>query len=286
MTARFGPAGQCGKAKELKIKSTLQYLEYIGGIGLNAFEYSSGRGVNISEQTARQLGEKAKALGITLSLHAPYFISLASLEEEKRKKSVDQYIYQSALAVDYMGGTRVVVHPGGLNKQTRARALEVALGTLGEAQRMLDEHGLSHIILCPETMGKISQLGDLDEVIALCSVDDRMLPCVDFGHMNARTLGSLRTKQDYAAILDKLEDSLGEERVRRMHVHFSQIEYSAGGEVRHLTFEDQKFGPDYRPLMELFAEKGMSPTVICESAGTQSDDALAMQKQYTSALSL
>ena len=100
MEAKFGPAGQCGKAKELKIKSTLQYLDYLDQAGLTAFEYSCGRGVNIGEKTARQLGEKAKTLGISMSLHAPYFISLASLEEEKRKKSVEHYIYQSALTVD------------------------------------------------------------------------------------------------------------------------------------------------------------------------------------------
>ncbi len=285
MKVKFGPAGQCGKAKELKIKSTLQYLDYLDQIGLSAFEYSCGRGVNIGEKTARQLGEKAKKLGIAMSLHAPYFISLASLEEEKRKKSVEHYIYQSALTVDYMGGTRIVVHPGGLNKQTRAKALEVAIDTIRKAQKFLDEQGLSHIIMCPETMGKILQLGDLDEVIALCKVDDRMLPCVDFGHMNARTLGSLDSKEAFAALLDKLEDQLGKERIRRMHVHFSQIEYSAGGEVRHLIFSDNKgFGPDYQPLMELFAERGMEPTVICESAGTQSEDALIMQRAYEKAL--
>lgn len=285
MKVKFGPAGQCGKAKELKIKSTLQYLDYLDQIGLSAFEYSCGRGVNIGEKTARQLGEKAKKLGIAMSLHAPYFISLASLEEEKRKKSVEHYIYQSALTVDYMGGTRIVVHPGGLNKQTRAKALEVAIDTIRKAQKFLDEQGLSHIIMCPETMGKILQLGDLDEVIALCKVDDRMLPCVDFGHMNARTLGSLDSKEAFAALLDKLEDQLGKERIRRMHVHFSQIEYSAGGEVRHLIFSDNKgFGPDYHPLMELFAERGMEPTVICESAGTQSQDALTMQRAYEKAL--
>lgn len=286
MTALFGPAGQCDKAREKKLKSTLEYLEYLKSVGLHAFEYSCGRGVNIGEQTAKKLGERAKQLGISLSLHAPYYISLASLEEEKRKKSVDHYLYQSALTVDHMGGTRIVVHPGGLNKQTRGRALEVAVETLRQAQQYLDAHGLSHIVMCPETMGKICQLGDLDEVIALCKVDDRMLPCVDFGHMNARTLGALDSKEAYAALLDKLEQELGSERVRRMHVHFSQIEYSAGGEVRHLTFSDNKgFGPDYQPLMELFAQRGISPTVICESAGTQSQDALTMQESYRRALS-
>ena len=123
-------------------------------------------------------------------------------------------------------------------------------------------------------------------MIALCKIDERIIPCIDFGHMNARTLGALNSKEAFAALLSQLENELGKERILRMHVHFSQIEYSAGGEVRHLTFSDNKgFGPDYRPLMELFAERGIMPTVICESAGTQSEDALTMQKTYEKALS-
>lgn len=283
MSIQFGPAGQCRQAKEHKLKNTIQYLEYIAGVGLDAFEYSSGRGINLSLEKAKEIGEHAKKWGIRVSLHAPYFISLASLEKEKRIKSIENYIFHSAQTVDAMGGTRVVVHPGGLNKQTREKALAVALETLGEAQRRLDENGLSHIVLCPETMGKVSQLGDLDEVIAMCSLDERMIPCVDFGHMNARTHGSLKSKEDFAALLDKLENSLGEERARKLHIHFSKIEYSAGGEVRHLTFEDEIFGPPYQPLMELLVQRQMEAAVICESAGTQSEDALQMKQAYQEA---
>ena len=166
MTIRFGPAGQCGQAKELKIKSTLAYLDYLASLGLTAFEYQCGRGVNIGEDKARLLGEHAKELGIELSVHAPYYISLASLEEEKRVKSVD-YILQSGRAVTAMGGRRIVVHPGGLNGRSREEAALLAAETLANARRALDEAGLEQVILCPETMGKISQLGDLDEVLFL-----------------------------------------------------------------------------------------------------------------------
>ncbi|HIS69724.1 MAG TPA: TIM barrel protein [Candidatus Gallacutalibacter stercoravium] len=279
MAICFGPAGQCRKAKELKLKSTWHYLDFVAQMGLNAFEYSAGRGVNIGEATAQRLGSRARELGIVMSLHAPYYISLASREEEKREKSV-QYILDSALAVSRLGGNRIVVHPGGLNGQSREEALRVACATLQKARRVLDENGFTQIAICPETMGKISQLGTLEEVIKLCLLDDRMLPCVDFGHLNARTLGGLQCEADFAGVLDEIGKRLGQERLKSMHIHFSKIAYSAGGEVRHLTFEDESFGPDFEPLMLQLAKRRMEPVVICESAGTQSEDALQMQEAY------
>ena len=137
--------------------------------------------------------------------------------------------------------------------------------------------------LCPETMGKIGQLGTLDEVLALCSVDKRITPCIDFGHLNARTLGGIRSKEDYAAILDRMAEKLGDQRAERFHVHFSRIEYSAGGEKRHWTFAETQFGPEPQPLMELLAERKLQPVIICESAGTQAEDAGTMQQMYHAA---
>ena len=147
--------------------------------------------------------------------------------------------------------------------------MEKALDTLRRAQAALDEAGFSDITLCPETMGKIGQLGTLDEVLALCRVDRRITPCIDFGHLNARTLGGIASKADYAAILDRMEEALGDARARRFQVHFSRIEYTAGGEKRHWTFAETQFGPEPQPLMELLAERRLEPVIICESAGTQ-----------------
>ena len=147
----------------------------------------------------------------------------------------------------------------------------------------LDEAGFADMTLCPETMGKIGQLGTLDEVLALCSVDERITPCIDFGHLNARTLGGIRSKEDYAAILDRMAEKLGDQRAERFHVHFSRIEYSAGGEKRHWTFAETQFGPEPQPLMELLAERKLQPVIICESAGTQAEDAGAMQQMYHAA---
>ena len=142
----------------------------------------------------------------------------------------------------WCGAKRIVVHPGGLGKLSRADATALASVTLKKALDAMDEEGLGDIHLCPETMGKINQLGDLSEVIALCRIDERLLPTVDFGHLNARTHGGLGCEEAIEKVFEEIENGLGRDRMQRIHSHFSKIEYSKGGEVRHLTFVDEEFG--------------------------------------------
>lgn len=273
----FGPGGNSESFGKRKFPEDLP--EYLASMGLNGYEIECGRGVRISEKTYRLLPEIAQKNGIYVTLHTPYFISLSSEKEETRLKSVD-YILESAEAAHKLGIRKLVVHSGSCAKMTREAALGLARDTLTRAQKALDERGLSEIILCPETMGKINQLGTLSEVIELCGVDERFLPCVDFGHLNARTLGGIKTEEDYKAILDEIENKLGYDRLKAFHIHFSKIMYTSGGEKCHLTFEDEEYGPLYEPLMNQIAKRGLEPSVICESAGTQAEDAAAMKKYY------
>lgn len=280
MEAYFGPAGNGQSFKELGYRHTIQAPEYLSTFQLNAYEYQCGRGVRISQEKAAAFGDEAKKWGIRLSLHAPYYISLSSVEKEKRDNSI-QYILQSAQAAKAMGAKRVVVHTGSCAKISREEALELAKDTLLRALMELDKANLGDVTICPETMGKINQLGTLDEVIALCSLDERLLPCIDFGHLNARTFGGLQTIDDFALILDKIEKQLGYERLVHFHAHFSKIEYTQkGGEKCHLTFEDQTYGPCFEPLAELLVKRSLFPTIICESAGTQAEDARTMRQIY------
>ena len=122
-------------------------------------------------------------------------------------------------------------------------------------------------------MGKINQLGTLEEVLELCSIDERLIPAIDFGHLNARTMGTLKTSKDFEKILEATENKIGYDRMKIFHSHFSKIEYTDGGEKKHLTFEDTKFGPDFEPLAEIICKKKLTPTIICESAGTMAIDA-------------
>ena len=279
MSAKFGPAGNSESFAKMGYKHSLQVPEYLVKMGLNAFEYQCGRGVNIGLDKAEQLGLIAKEKGITLSLHAPYYISMSSVEEEKRLNSIN-YILASARAVNAMGGDRIIVHTGSCGKISREEALELAMDTMKKSIAALDNEGLSNIHICPETMGKVNQLGTLQEVLTLCTLDERLIPCIDFGHLNARDLGCLKDNSDYENIFKSMENKLGSDRLKTFHSHFSKIEYTTGGEKRHLTFEDRVYGPDFEPVMELTYKYGCSPTFICESAGTQAEDAASMKKYY------
>ena len=281
MSAKFGPAGTAESFKALGYKSSLQVPEYLNKFSLDCFEYQCGRGVNIGEEKAGELGRISAEKGITLSLHAPYYISMSSVEEEKRLNSVN-YILASARAVNAMGGDRIIVHTGSCGKIPRETALELAKDTMKLSLEALKCEGLSHVHICPETMGKVNQLGTLQEVIELCKLDESLIPCIDFGHLNARDLGVLKTNQDFDNIFTAIKDNLGSDRLKIFHSHFSKIEYTTGGEKRHLTFEDNVFGPDFEPVMELTYKYNLSPTFICESAGMQTEDAKQMKDYYNS----
>lgn len=279
MSAIFGPAGTSDSFSKMGYKNSLQVPEYLSKMGLDAFEYQCGRGVNIGEEKAIKLGILAKEKGIALSLHAPYYISMSSIEEDKRLNSVN-YILASAKAVKAMGGNRIVVHTGSCGKISREYALELAMDTMKIAINALDNEGFSDIHICPETMGKVNQLGTLDEVLTLCNLDERLIPCIDFGHLNARDLGVFKTKDDFEKVFLKIADKLGTDRLKNFHSHFSKIEYTTGGEKKHLTFEDTVYGPEFEPVMELTYKYNASPTFICESAGTQAEDAKMMKDYY------
>lgn len=274
----FGPGGNSISWGKLKFPADLP--QYLKGLGLNGYEVEYGRGVRITD-AASALPKLSEEHGLYITLHAPYFISLSSVEEEKRLNSV-RYILESAQAAKTVGARKIVVHSGSCSKISRAEACYLAKQTLKNAQKALDENGLSEMIICPETMGKINQLGTLEEVLELCGVDERFLPTVDFGHLNARTLGGIKTREDYAKMLDLIENELGFERLSKMHIHFSKIEYTKGGEKRHLTFADEQFGPQFEPLIEEIHKRKLEPSIICESDGTQAEDAAEMKRYYES----
>ncbi len=279
---KFGPSGLCMQFAESGKKHTVEAGEWLKELGLNCFEYSFGRGVMIKSQTAEEIGKVFAENGIEISVHAPYFINLATQEEEKAVNN-HRYIFDSLKALRAFGGNRCVFHPGSPLKSARNEAVNVMLKRFEKVLKIKNDEGFGDMILCPETMGKIAQLGDLDEVIALCNLgDENIVPCIDFGHLNAREKGLYFSKDDYKRTIDRLLEGVGESKTDRMHVHFSKIQYSMGGEVRHLTFADTVYGPEFQPLMEVFAEYKLNPYIVCESAGTQTADALAMKKYYES----
>lgn len=280
MTAQFGPAGNSQTFTDTVSKSSLEAPAWLRSLGLDCYEYQCGKGIRVGEDTALAMGRAAQAAEITLSLHAPYFINLANPDPESLEKTTG-YLTESCHIARLMGAGRVVIHSGSLMKRPRREALDTALDSLAHVLSVCDDLGYGDIALCPETMGKINQLGDLDEVLELCQLDQRLIPCLDFGHLYARTLGALEGHDACVQILDRVQAALGSQRAASFHSHFSHIEFTPnGGELRHLTFADGRFGPDWAPLAAEVARRDWHPTFICESAGTQSEDALEMQRIY------
>ena len=277
--ALFGPAGNSEDFYEAGNRTVYHVPAWLESNGLHAFEYQCGRGVKISDDSARDFGLLAAEKDIRLSIHAPYYISLSSVEKEKRDRSIE-YIMATLRAADCMGADRIVVHSGSCGQITRLEALKLASDTLTRAIKAADEAGYGHIRICPETMGKVKQLGNVDEVIKLCLLDERMIPTLDFGHINAQSIGQYNTKESIASIFDLLHNKLGAERAKNFHAHYSRIEYTRAGEKKHHTMAETEFEPDFDPIAELIAERGLTPRIICESAGTQTSDAVKMQEMY------
>ena len=276
----FGPSGNSESFYEQGFKKSVQMPGWLNAMGLDAYEYSCTKGVKLKKETAVELKNEAEKNNIVLSVHSPYYINLATDDNEKRIKSIN-YIIDTAAIADTMGAKRVVVHSGSCSKMERLAALSFAKKTLTLALKELDALGLGHVHICPETMGKINQLGTLDEVLELCKLDERLIPTIDFGHLYARTFGGLKTKADFEEIFDKIENELGTYRLKNFHSHFSRIEYTnPGGEKRHTIFDDTLWGPEFDYCGELIYKKNLSPIIICESAGTMAEDALKMKNYY------
>ena len=279
MIAKFGPGGNSEAFKTSGYTSTVDAPGWLAQIGLNAYEYEAGNGLAASASTLAQIGRQASLHGIKLSYHTPYFISLSGVVEEKRLKSID-YIRQSLEAARLLGASTIVVHCGSCAKISRDEAMRLASDTLVRTAASVDTYGIK---IGLETMGKINQLGTLDEVLELCRIDSCFVPVVDFGHLNARDLGGVfRSSDDYLRVFDKISSKMDAYIAENLHCHLSKIEYTSSGEKRHLTFEDTVFGPDYEPFVEAIVKERLTPTVICESAGTQSMDALTMKTLYES----
>ncbi|MGI6176228.1 MAG: TIM barrel protein [Christensenellales bacterium] len=280
MEIKFGPAGNSESFYKQGFKHTYQMPAWLHGMGLDAFEYSFGRGVRIKDETAQAIRKQAEHYGIQLSVHAPYFINLANPQPDALQKNI-AYFRETSHAAFMMGAKRVVFHPGSCKGMERTKAFALCKERFVQVLHEMDRLGFGEkLVYCPETMGKVNQLGSLEEVLALCTLDERVVPAIDFAHLHARGFGAIRSAADYAHILQAVIDALGEKRARGLHIHFCRIEYSKGGEKMHHRFEDAMFGPEPEPLMQLIAKLDLLPVVICESNGTMAEDAKALQQYY------
>lgn len=278
---KFGVAGNSTSFYDEGHQTTMEAAKWCADRGIDVFEYSFGRGVTMNETTAKALGKVFHENGVELTVHAPYFINFSNPDPAMIEKSIG-YVLSSCKKASDFGGDRVVVHPATQGKMTRSEAEAVMIENVKKLHDVLIEKGYSDMKICFETMGKTAQMGTVDEIIKIVSLFDQYYPCIDFGHINAREQGILNKAENYNTLIQKMLDFLPETKVFNMHVHFSKIQFGAKGEIKHLTFRDDIYGPDYRPLMEIFHKYGMSPYVVCESDGTQAEDLMEMKKYFYS----
>ena len=279
----FGPSGNSEMFYDSGLKRSAQMPAFLKEVGLKWYEYPCGRGVNVSERTALEIGNNALEYGIGMSVHAPYFINFANSELEKRINSRN-YLFEALNLAKTLSAQRVVFHPGTCKRMDRSYAMSILMNDMKIMITEIDNANLGDITICPETMGKKNQLGNLKEILEICQLDERIIPTIDFGHLHARRQGSLNTEEDFSNVLDAIENKIGVLRAKNIHIHFSQIEYTHSGERRHLTFEDQEYGPFFINLAKQLAKRKMTAVVISESKGTMIKDALAMKKMYQNLL--
>lgn len=278
---RFGPSGFCEEFS-LNHKSTEEMPKWLVENGLNAYEYAFNKGVRISDEKAISIKNAFEGMGCILSVHGPYYINLANPGEEMATKS-KMYIIDSLKKMKLLGAKYLVYHPGSLMKLSRQEAFDLVMKRTKELVKLLDEYGFDDVYICPETMGKHGQVGTVEEIAQMCAIDKRIIPTLDFGHINAFTLGGLKTEDDFENVFRTLEKYIGE-RYKKVHIHFSKIEYGAKGELRHLKFdEDEKnYGPNFELLAKVLKKLDIDATVICESRGSQTKDSVKMKEIFCS----
>ncbi len=270
MKARFGTAGIPSEYKG----KTSGVAAFVASLGLDAFEYEAVRGVRISDEEAKTLGEQARKHGVKLSMHAPYYVNLGSSDPKIWQESL-QRVRQALHATEVAGGEVVVVHPGYYGSSPN-EAIANVIKAISSLQ------GQGHVKLGLETMGRLSQIGSLEEVADFCtSFPSFVIPVIDWAHLEARSLGHMRSKEDVERVLDYLDRRLGDREMTELHCHFSKMEFSSRGELRHHNLDEEGFYPDFSVVAEVFVKRGHpSPTFIAETSNT-AKDALTMKETFS-----
>lgn len=255
-------------------RDTVSALHFLRGLGLDAMELEFVRGTFPGADTAREIAAVSRETGVRLTAHGPYFINLNSAEPEKIGASRSR-ILRTAQVGSLCGAESITFHPafmhGGDPETVYARVRD-------QLVRVMDDVRAKGITLDirPETTGKPSQFGSVEEIVRLSREIPGIHPCVDWSHLHART-GAFNTAREFQSVLDVIREGLGGDALKRLHLHVSGIEYGASGEKKHLDLEDSDF--NWRDLIRVLAENGAAGFVICESPHRE-DDARRMRDLY------
>ena len=262
---RFGPAGTPPAFRELK-KPITELPKFLRDENLDAFEYQAvrwGPKPQMKKEDAEELGAKAKENDVWLTVHGSYFINFCGKPEtiEASKKR----LIACVTAANWMNAHLVVFHPGFYGKMSPKEALNSCVKAIREVVEIMENLGIRNVKLGPETMGKLSQFGSLDEILTICEEVEHTVPVVDWAHIHAREKGKFKTINDYHEVLDEIEKRLGNDSVKNLHCHFTRVEFTDKGEKCHHTLDETDYGPEFRPLAKIIAEQDLKPVIISES---------------------
>jgi len=262
---RFGPAGVPPAFRAMKAALT-DVPRLLREEGLDAFEYQAvrwGAKPQIKKENAEKLGFKARENDVWLSLHGSYFINFCGAKETIEASK--NRLIACATAAEWMNAHVVVFHPGFYSKRQPKEVFKNCLEVLKKVVETMKTLGIENVKLGPETMGKPSQFGSLDEVLGLCEQIEQTQPVIDWAHLHARCRGCFKTVDDFRRVVEKVENRLGTEAVRDMHCHFAKVEFSDKGEKRHHIMDEAEYGPDFTMLAKVIAEFKLTPVIISES---------------------
>ena len=268
---RFGTAGVPFSSAD---DSSLAGIARIRELGLDALELEFVQGVKMGLDTAAKVREAARAADVRLSVHAPYFINLNSVDPGKRLASQERLL-KTARVGEACGAASVVFHAAFYGADAPDKAYEAVKAELRTVLSIVRAERLS-IALRVETMGKRSQFGSLDEVLGLCREVDGLKPCLDFSHLYARE-GKINGYDEFHRVWAKVARKLGPRALRDVHVHIAGIQYGDKGEIRHLNLEETAFRTE--EWLQVLRDLGVEGTIICESPNLEGD-AVLLKKLY------
>jgi deoxyribonuclease-4 len=268
----FGTAGIPISAKG---SGTIEGIEEVRNLGLGAMELEFVRNIHIKKQKAPDVKKAAEENNVVLSCHAPYYINLNSLETIKIKASMYR-ILNSARIANLCGAWSVTFHAGFYQKSTKEETYNRIRKSIKEMSQKLKEGG-NKIWLRPETTGKESQFGNIDEILKLSQEFDNVMPCVDFAHLHARSNGKYNSYKEFSSILGAIEKKLGKKGLENMHMHLTGIAYGEKGEKHHLNLKESDL--KYKELIKVLKDFKVKGVAISESPNIEGD-ALLVKNIY------
>ncbi len=258
--------GTAGIPKKTPISSTLSGIKQIARLGLDCLEIEFVKGIKMGSDLAREIKREATANKVWLSVHAPYYVNLNAAELGKRLVSQER-LMSSARMAEKCGAESVVFHAGYYGRSTPEKTYETIKEGIVEVVSILKAER-SPVVLRPETMGKKSQFGSLEEILMLCREIEGILPCIDFSHIHARE-GKANSYVEFQRIFKKVEKKLGSKALKDMHIHISGVEYSGKGELKHLDLKDSDFR--YDEWIQTLKDLEIEGMVVCESPNLEKD---------------